>query len=606
MTDSTVSGGSGSHSDGYVDDLYGSGTESDEVDFTYQHNPAKEEYGPVEQRGEDIDLEHPVADVQELYHRAHLTVQLAEVTQQSEPEALQFEAGGVPETPAAIFDAAILAVADRALEAESVTDTQVPTDEEYVKALLLHDAWGLDSHPLLATHLTETTPIARQLGLDPVPNQSTFWRADDELETIGCRDAVRAAATRAVHAVFRRVAETPQSALTAHGLDVPTAINEAAIAGATHRAAIRNWIDYLLDRVLAPVSFDRAANRSYSVEEILAAVAQAALINGLQSANPTASWYYDPDDIPTAGQVSRLLRSVDLDQILQMFTGVNRRFIKVASDIGFFQRDYDYALDTTWIVWDGKHEERDGELKLIENPKQGKTGKGWLFAAGCVMDLDARFSLGVDLVEDKSETTEQFRFLLRAAGQRGGVGRVHIDREFYDGDAVRMCRGITGPDWTIRAKRQGEAKTLLRETPPDESAFVRDINFSDVTPNPNLYVHPVPAWVRDDTGPTHMAFLTDLSPETTDLASIYERYQKRWTAETLFRQLKHDFGARTSSPSRKLRLFLLNIGALFYNIHTMVNRARSPNYGLRLDVPFYQVLLGVVDTVYTRTTPADL
>jgi len=216
-----------------------------------------------------------------------------------------------------------------------------------------------------------------------------------------------------VHAAARHGITIPESALKAHGLDVSVPIDEREVAGATRRAAIRNWVDSLLDELLEPISFDRSENLRHAVEAIIAAVAQGAYAHGLNSARPTASWYYETGEVPTAGQVSRLLRGIDSQEILRMFTDINRRFIRIASEYGFFDRDYNYyALDTSWVMYEGKHVGEDGELKLMENPKDGTA---WLFAALCVMDVDARFALGLDLVEDKSETTEQFWFLLRTA-----------------------------------------------------------------------------------------------------------------------------------------------------------------------------------------------
>ncbi|MFC6861864.1 transposase [Halomicroarcula sp. GCM10025817] len=605
MTDRTVEGGHGTHSDAYVDDLYGGPNGDTEVDFTYQHNPRKESYGPVEERGRDIDIEHPVDDVEELSHRAHLTVKFADRMRQEATGGPLFLWNGRSSASPTAFDSALLAVADRALTEEGVSVSELPKPEKYVKALLVHDAWKMNSYPALRTHLVEATATARLLGFETVPDQSSFWRASAALEEDGYRDPIRAAATRAVHAVFRWTTVTPQDVVEAHALDHLPHIDERAVAGGTRRTAIQNWIDHVLDKLLAPISFDRASNMQYTVREIVAAVAQATLVNGLKSSRPTAAWYYDTEDIPSAAQVSSLLGGVTPAETLWMFTDVNQRFIDLASDLGFFARDYDYALDTSWVKWDGKHEGREGELKLIENPKQGESGIGWLFAGLCVSERDARFAFGIDLVEKKSETTEQLRYLLRKAEQVGGVGRVHIDREFYDGDAVRMCRTVAGLNWVIRAKRKGEAATLLDSTPVGESAFKRGVGFSDVTPNPNLYVHPIPEAVRTDGGNTHMAFLTDLSPDLTDLDSIYERYQNRWNVETFFRQLKHDHSPVTRTPYPSLRLFLLNLGTLFYNIHTLINRARSPEYGLRLDVPFYEVLIAIVNTTYTRAGATD-
>jgi len=603
MTENTVPGGKAIHADAYVHDLDSAEADStSEVDITYRHDPPVEDYGLVAQRGQDVVVEHPVENVEELYHKVHLTVQFAEANQPDKKDEKEPSEGLTSES-AAEFDKTILKLAERTLREEGLLLDELPGKPRRVQALLLHDAWAMDSHPGLVEHLDETEATARRLGFGSIPDQSTFWRTHDALCEEGYRGNIQNAATRAVHAAARHGITIPESALKAHGLDVSVPIDEREVAGATRRAAIRNWVDSLLDELLEPISFDRLENLRHAVEAIIAAVAQGAYAHGLNSARPTASWYYETGEVPTAGQVSRLLRGIDSQEILRMFTDINRRFIRIASEYGFFDRDYNYALDTSWVMYEGKHVGEDGELKLMENPKDGTA---WLFAALCVMDVDARFALGLDLVEDKSETTEQFRFLLRTAAREGGVNRVHIDREFYDGDAVRMCRAVAGRNWVIRAKRKGEAAELLEETPEGESNTRKNIDFADVTPDPNLYVYPVPEKFRDEDGNTHMAFLSDLDPDDIDIGEIFETYSKRWSIETLFRQLKQDVGVETSSPYPEMRLFLLQIATLCYNIHTLLNRATSPKYALRLDVPYYEVLLAMVDVVYTRSDATEL
>lgn len=219
----------------------------------------------------------------------------------------------------------------------------------HVRESILHDERMLNSRPAQEGHLSNTTGVATALVYESVPGQSTFWRANQSFEEAGIRKAVRNAVVPAVHTVFRNGFRTPESVVRAHGLDFSPVLDEREIDGATRRIAIRNSIRFLFDDVLEPVSFDRADNRSHSVQDIFAAIVQAALSNGMNSAKPDASWYYDADAIPTASQVSRLVRDLDHYEVRPMFTDVTRRFVEIAAEFGFFQDEYDYALDTTWL-----------------------------------------------------------------------------------------------------------------------------------------------------------------------------------------------------------------------------------------------------------------
>lgn len=184
----------------------------------------------------------------------------------------------------------------------------------------------------------------------------------------------------------------------------------------------------------------------------------AALGNGVESARTYGGWFVDESDIPTASYMTRLLGGFTHNEIIEVFTPVYLDTIDVAAELGFFDEPYDIALDPTWVAYSGEKTPSDDGSTLINNPKAGETGIGWCFPVATVMNLDARFTLGVDLTTSSKDTrTDQFRRMLRIVDQEASVGRIHIDREFYSGDAVRMCRAIAGDDWVIRVKRQSDS-----------------------------------------------------------------------------------------------------------------------------------------------------
>lgn len=122
-------------------------------------------------------------------------------------------------------------------------------------------------------------------------------------------------------------------------------------------------VDILLDELLEPISFDRSENSRHAVEAVIAAVAQGAYAHGLNSARPTAGLYYDMDENPDRWASQPLLRSVDTQKILRMFTDINHRFIQNTSGHGFFKRDYNYALDTSWVTYEGEQAGEDGTAR---------------------------------------------------------------------------------------------------------------------------------------------------------------------------------------------------------------------------------------------------
>jgi len=277
---------------------------------------------------------------------------------------------------------------------------------------------------------------------------------------------------------------------------------------------------------------------------------------------------------------------------------VHREFISIASELGFFSTGYDYAADTTWVNWDG-----DNMPELIDNPMRCETESGWCFAAVTCMNSDARFAFGINMVTDKSKIVDHYEGFLTQIARNHPINGVYMDREFTSGKAVKMCHSLTD-EWVIRAKTtKGPIKTHTEEASVGEPVGPKQIDFADVTPRPKLYLHPLEEGHRDSIEGTHMKFLVSKSFEEADRDYIYQTYQNRWNIETFFRQLKHDFSPTTKTPSSESRVFLFNVGALFYNIHTLINRAPSPRYGLRLDIPYYMVLQAIVEFSFTRAGP---
>jgi hypothetical protein len=503
---------------------------------------------------------------------------------------------------AAAFDEAVLDCVPWALAAEGVEQEALNERPTYVKSILLHDARRMDSFPGLTEHLDRVGQTKQRVGFDTIPDQSTLYRSAVRLSEAGYRDRITAAAKRAAFAAARNGVPTPDPVRTAHELEMPTVVDERAISSHTERAAILNWMDYLLDDLLAPISFGRASNSSFTIKQIIGAFAQAALVNSLNSARPTALWYYSEDEIPTASQVSGLVRQLTHRDILEMFTEVTQVFLEKLRRWNFLQRPVGVAIDKTWFSWGGKGEPSRGEHGLIGETDQVDTGRGWCFATLCVTNSDARFALGQDLLSFKNEGAKKMRRFLQLFDEIGEIERIYADREFESADVVRICRDVVRSNWVVRVRNlsRNAVKDIRNDTSVGESAFRESIEFADLNMKPNFYLCPTPEDHRKAGGVSHFAFLTDLSRGELDQLDLYHRYQTRWSVETFYRQLKHRFGASTESPSPELRLFIFNIGTLFYNIHTLLNRARSPEFGIRLDVPYYQVLQGLIESIYTR------
>lgn len=554
----------------------------------------------IHKRGKDTRITNPVDDVRELEYQKYLAVQIGKANSKYvSPPSGGSEWSSHDKMIA--FDHGILDTSSAALRAEQRAAATLPIREKYVRAIILYGAWGWDSRRELIEHLEAVSEIRSRLGFERPPSQSTIARKVNKLKKEDDWAAVKRAAIQGVHAVMQRGIPLPQTVADSHGLDIPPVIDETLVDEGTRREAIRNWVRLIFDTVLDEITFRRGQNSQYSVQQIVAVIAQAVLINGVESGPAMARWDYDNTEIPTAAHVSRLLAETDRSEIQIMFTDATIEFISLAQSLGFFGEEYNLACDPTWVTWWGANS--DLVAKLIKNPSECASGQGWCFSTVAVTETDARFAIGIDIAENKKERVAQFRRLLRPLVPEDNIGRIHIDREFYSAKAIRMCRAMTGNNWVIRAKRPNEGKIqeVIDSTPPGSPNYQTNIGFGNLDIKPNLFVHPVPKTLQKEYQMgEHVSFLSDLSTDEYSTADIFNSYRSRWSIETTVRQLKHNFTPQSTSPNPNTRLFLFQISLLFYNMHVLINQAPSPKYALRLTVPYYEVLKAIVDVTFTR------
>lgn len=206
------------------------------VDFTHQLNTDQSENGSVTTRGQDISIEHPFEDVDELWLRRHLTVQFRRANQRSgEIEVPEDES--VPQA----FDESVIELVEPTFDDEDISTESLPVDGRHVKAILLYDAYDMDSWQSLVDHIDNVDGLLEMLGYDSPPDQSTLWRANESLESEGCRSEITNAAKRAVDVIVCVGLPVPDDVLETHGYDLPPVIDEDQLPSPVHRTAQIDW-----------------------------------------------------------------------------------------------------------------------------------------------------------------------------------------------------------------------------------------------------------------------------------------------------------------------------------------------------------------------------
>jgi hypothetical protein len=548
-----------------------------------------DEYGPIEKRGSPLSIEYPQPSVNIYQHLSQIEDQLAVYNEPRNNYQSHLRSN---------FDAGILEMLPTALDEEGLQLADFDIDARYFHALIIKKSRNITSNNGIVDYLQSNAALANTIGFESVPqDQSTFWYQFKKIDYNVLEPVVR----RLVHAAHRNGFSLPDSIIESYHLGKCNLIDVTKLPQDSENQALKNWIDEILDDVIGPVTFGRAENKYYTEEEIIGATALAALINGPYSAPAFGSWIFDDPDIISGNHLYTLIESLEKQKMDEIFRKINNRIIEYASQIGFFQGSQHIALDTTWANWSGQGNNDD--LQLINNPKRCESGRGWCFAALALMSNEARFVLGIDLVLNKSDTIDIFRGQLRDVYNAGvDIGRIHTDREFYAGDAIDMCRTFAVNDFAIRVKmsKNGKPPEKIKamELSPGEAKIVKDVEFANVKPRVNVCGQEVPEDSKKETN--RMGFLTDLTEDDVQASSLYHTFNNRWSVESFFKQLKYGLAPKTKSPDPMARLFFFKIGSVFHNLHVLVNRARSPKYGYRLDVPYYQVLMAIAYTVLSN------
>jgi hypothetical protein len=560
---------------------------------TYKQ-PSNNQYYKTLRRGSNKTITYPVTCADELDHLKYQSGQAAIKNEKNRTTKIgklsQFDKHKQ-------IDEITIELADLAFYAENKPLTSFKEDPKHIYSLLIYELRCMSSFGDLTKYLLENPDLATKIGYEDPTCKRNYYRISNNLKEKGKRKIISNAAKRIVHGIFRNGYPIPDKILAGWNLNVESPINVSNMHSATIRAAIYNWMDYLFPEIAKNISFNRTNNKSFSIIQIVGSLAQAALIEGCYSARPTAGWHYNDDELIRAEQLSNLMSSVDIEKTRNMFRQVNENFINTISDFGFFESGYNYAADATWIDYYG-----DNMKETINNPHDCNTNEGLCFAAVSIMSPHSRFAVGIDIVYDKKNIVDKFsNFLYQLSGDNS-INGIYMDRGFFSDTGVQTCRIFTSK-WVIRAKvpPKGEIREKYNEISKGESFGPEKIGFSGVKPRPKLYIHPIeeenyPA----NTSESHMLFLVGESFDKCDGQEIYDSYRRRWSIETYFRQLKNNFSPKTRTKNINERFFLINIGQLFYNIHTLINRVPSPRYGVLLNVPHYMVLKGIVEYVFSR------
>lgn len=566
-------------------------TQTQSIDLQYKIGQLKDIHQIRRVAGGCIEIDYPVEDVSQFDE-----LRLIES---------QFAACNAVDLDNQLIDKSICELIPYCLRHEGVQLPENTEDAARMKALILKQVRGIKSDKKMVSYLNDKSYVTQLFGsrADCIDaSASTYSGIRDRYEMN--RQPIRNAIRRLRHILYRNgiLLHTLSNAGYVAGQAIP---NGKKLSDHLRYRALINWSDLLLEQLTDGISF-RRHGETYSIREIIAAVANIALENNIEKRHNLARLRYD-DNIITTSQIRNIIyRNITREnfqkskqELEHIATELHRNLFGFAADeLGFFSRPLNIAIDPTSITLESKLDPEKVPGAMGDIRVEG--GGVFKFATGTSFGSLSRFSLGVSLVTDKSTLSEIYRRLILVLGEFTTIGWILADREFDDPRLVEMVRTEAGNTWITRLRDHGdvidekeyrqlekEGKATVSIGDIEVNAFWKDISKLDLE------------WVfRKEEDDDKLILMSGLPLDETSISDLSRRYSKRWSAETHIRQLKHDFTPEIPGKYAFDYLFFLNISSIFYNIYKIINQSLSPRYGLPLRPRYYEVLWAIAHSTF--------
>lgn len=552
----------------------------------------------------DQHFTHPVATVEELSHRRHIAkcfrsknhpagVELGDRVVDTQPTS----AGFVEPLARTVLGHLEEVGAFEGLTEDGTFVDAVPIQPLFCRAIALREAHAL-SWEELEKRLKAHPEIAALVGYDSVEDVHSgnyFGSKARETESAAVvtetgagsqrvRTAIENAARRCVWAAVRVGAPLPVATVTEYDIDLSWPVDETTIPQKTKRYALWNWIDKIVEAVIADVDFGRAANTTYPVKAFFGVLAHSAVtgigVRSVATTLPIGCKYRGPTNI------NYTLDKLSKDDVQAEFENALDSFLTLVSDTDLIGDSHEVAFDPTLIP----SPTTDSRLTVGSG-----SGQFWFYPVASLVDPGSRLVLELRQIQKKSHQSDKLLQFINNIQNFIGVDRLYLDGDFHQAEVIDHCEEFDNVNWIIRCN-PGRLKPEYRPRyngvilePYHDAHWLEDISVGDETCNLVWYK------IRTKDGTKQYGYLTDMTADDCDASTIHKRYKRRCGIETTFGQLKTHFRAATEPEEASTELVYMHAAILFYNIYILVNEYYSPNLLLRLDASPDQVLVAIRD-----------
>ncbi|MCG2718861.1 MAG: hypothetical protein L6408_08535 [Nanoarchaeota archaeon] len=225
------------------------------------------------------------------------------------------------------------------------------------------------------------------------------------------------------------------------------------------------------------------------------------------------------------------------------------------------RRQFDIAIDIHDIPYYGKGN-CEGYI-LSKKPDRGTT-RFLSFISCSIVVAGRRFTIDAIPMHHFDELSDLVDKLIRRAKQKICIDKVYLDRGF---DKVKVINVLKNNNvkFVMPKVRTLTVKAWMDKSEACKSRVIKDF---EIGTKDKAVIDLI---LVDDEEGIKRAFAINFHIPEQLTHYLYRWYGKRWGIETKYRQLEHDFKAKTTSNNFLIRLFYFLFSTCLFNIWILVN-----------------------------------
>ncbi|MAH07588.1 hypothetical protein CMI38_05065 [Candidatus Pacearchaeota archaeon] len=239
------------------------------------------------------------------------------------------------------------------------------------------------------------------------------------------------------------------------------------------------------------------------------------------------------------------------------------------------RRKLDIAIDIHKIPYYG---DKNDPYVTEGKPERG-TSHFYQFITSSIVVAGRRFTLDAVPIH-KFDTLENLvDILVKKAKEKIRISKVYLDRGFDKPKVINILK-VNRVKFVMPKVRSERVKAWMKKSVGVKARKIKDF---EIGRKDKAVIDLI--LVDDDEG-IKRAFITNLNIPEQLAHYLYKFYSKRWGIETSYRQMDHDFKAKTTSKNYHIRLFYFLFSVALYNLWVLVNIVVSMTlYGRIRDKP---------------------